>query len=278
MLNSYDIENKNSLLSYGKAKGIIQLINFLPKISPFEQILLVENKRELYAAMNFLQNKKFIYRQDAPIGTQLGKNLPKTEVFSYFDAIKYQNEKNVLLLITTKTELPKRDNSFGGFSVSMKKGQDIRIDFTGKGFDSRELTNGIAAHESYSIPWNEVLFVNKAEKMNKFLAKKVTENEYERDRESRIEYLQKCGFSDLQSYSSVPTKYIPTSNFTKTLVLNEILYPMFVKMCDANFEKEYWITGIITENMELCPFEISCDERVMHFDVNKAKNAFHLGK
>lgn len=261
MLSSKDSSHVSKILSYGKAKGIMQLIEYLPNLSPFEHILLVNNENELNVALKYLENKTYIYRQDAPIGTPIKTNLVKTDVLPYFRAIKQLDERNAMLMITTKYEVGKRSAMRGGFNVVVCQNKHVLIEFVGRGFDSRELTNGIAVHESYCLPWDEVLFCNTTNRLRTHLKSKVSEEEYAQSRERRLEYLKS---SLLYQSFDVPERYTPIPDYLKEQILDDIVYPMFVKSQDNIIhEKEFWVTGVITNEGKVCPFEISTQERVM---------------
>lgn len=255
----------SEILKYGKAKGVMQLYNILPAVCPFKTIKILTEPHDL---KNIHPSKYCTYRQDLKIGSKNIKNISKSgsleSMKDYFEKIKKEDENCVLLVLETKFQIPPRNDSQGGFNVMINKGQNVVIELVGKGFDARELTNGAALHESYLIPWNEVLFCNKANKLRNYKIKQVCPYEYCVQRQFREDYLKKSGYTGITN-ENLPHDYVAPSNSFKERVLNEIVFPLFCKVefLEINLSRHFWCTGNIGKNDMLIPFEISSAERVL---------------
>lgn len=266
VLFSNNPQHCNSINRYGKAKAILQLINHFPNISAFKELVLFTEVSDLQNYLPQLSGD-FIYRQDQLIGSEHLNNIKKSgsmqDIVSYFKALKQQSDQNVLLVLSTNFQNLPRYISNGGFSVLINKGQNAIIEVVGKGFDAKELTNGLAVHEIYEIPFNEVLFCDSVIKLNNYLVKTCTQDEYNIQYQNRKDYLLGLTYleNDIKNY--LQEQYSPVSNNVKSQLVNEVLFVLFEKMVVEEFESSsYWVCGNISDTDQIIPFEFSSVERI----------------
>lgn len=150
-------------MKYGKAKGIVLVQKYLPRINPFKRIDIISTTEE-WNAVKDKYGRFVASRVDMPIG-EAKKNVVKgtsglpESIPSLIEKVNEQSSKGVVLVMETKKQAIPRYEYDGGFNISFNTGENVIIEIVGKGFDGHELTQGLAVHERYQIPWDEVLFM-----------------------------------------------------------------------------------------------------------------------
>ena len=150
-------------MKYGKAKGIVLVQKYLPRINPFKRIDIISTTEE-WNAVKDKYGKFVASRVDMPIG-EAKKNVVKgtsglpESIPSLIEKVNEQSSKGVVLVMETKKQEIPRYEYDGGFNISFNTGENVIIEIVGKGFDGHELTQGLAVHERHQIPWDEVLFM-----------------------------------------------------------------------------------------------------------------------
>lgn len=117
----------------------------------------------------------------------------------------------------------------GGISVGVDLVQDVIIDAVSKGFDGREVSKSICTHERYFIPWYDLRKINIGN-FKKYQTFQIDNEEYQKTRNEKIEFLKSVGLNPEIFSSYIPEKYqaIPNliwlsviKNFLKQLKKNE---------------------------------------------------------
>lgn len=117
----------------------------------------------------------------------------------------------------------------GGISVGVDLVQDVIIDAVSKGFDGREVSKSICTHERYFIPWYDLRKINIGN-FKKYQTFQIDNEEYQKTRNEKIEFLKSVGLNPEIFSSYIPKKYqaIPNliwlsviKNFLKQLKKNE---------------------------------------------------------
>lgn len=261
-------------LKYGKAKGIVLLNKYLPKINPFKKASIVKNIED----WNRIKDKypeKITIRTDTLIGDTnnviiSGARGIKEEVPQLFQEVKKQNPNGVLLLIETKNPRPNRIENEGGFNIFFNLDKAVAIELVGKGFDARELTRGKAVHERYVIPWNEIIFLkNKKDlKKNEMVSKyKVQDEEYKKTRMERKNFLESIGYNDSEIQNALPNTYIELSDDIIEQVLNDIVFELYQKKNQLRNDglNSFGVQGNIVKG-KIEPWEIFREERLIKLD------------
>ena len=268
ILKSSNKEDLPKLLNYGKAKGIIRLNQLMPTLTPFKEVILVDNYEDLLKIHKNLPDNYF-YRRDFPLNISLSSRVPKSgkkeNILEFFKQMKEQSSDSALLILPCDIENLPRYISNGAFNVAINKGENVIIEFVGKGFDARELTHGTVCHESYNIPWYSILFCNNVVKLNKYKIAGTMQEQYEITRQERIKYLKKINTTDEQIDNYLPKNYVAPKDFVKKQILEKIVFPLFLeseKTNDKNL-KYSWVCGNITDKNIIMPYEYSTPERIV---------------
>lgn len=258
-------------MTYGKAKGIVLLQKYLPGLNPFKSIEIVHSIDE-WEKVKDKYPDRLSFRTDAKIGDPRnirieGASGKKEEVADVFKKIKTQNPDAVILLFQTKEPtLPRYEND-GGFNVGFFMNEYVIIELVGKGFDGRELTRGKGVHEKYIIPWSEILFMrNKHDLMKSRIVEKysVSQEEYQKTRESRIEFLKSIETDESKIEESVPETYTEIDNSVIDSILNDVVFTLYKRKSELPSDglKTFNVQGNIV-NGKVVPWEIFRPERLI---------------
>ena len=265
-------------MRYGKAKGIVLLQKYLPKLSPFKSIDIISNIDEWNAIKDkfgdFVPN-----RVDYPIGEPkrnaiAGTNGFTSEIPSLIESVNKQSTNGVVLLLPTKENVivPPRYEDDGGFNVLFNIGSNVIIELVGKGFDGHEVTQGLANHERYQIPWDEVLFMKNRKDMIKsptVQKSHVTPENYKKQRQARVKFLHEVVGYDLETVEkNIPETYSLISDDIIKKLLDDVVLEIMKKrqMILRDGLTRFGVQGnIIDGNVQ--PWEIFRAERLIPKDI-----------
>lgn len=265
-------------MKYGKAKGIVLLQKYLPKISPFKSIDIVSSIDE-WNAIKYKFGDFVLNRVDYPIGEPkrnaiAGTNGFASEIPSLIQSVNNQSPNGVVLLLPTKENVivPPRYEDDGGFNVLFNMGSNVIIELVGKGFDGHEITQGIANHERYQIPWNEVLFMRNREDMLKSPTVQksyVALEDYKKQRQARVKFLHEVIGYDLETIEkNIPKTYRLISDDTIKALLDDVVLEVMKKrqMILSEGLTRFGVQGNIIEG-NIQPWEIFRPERLVTRDI-----------
>ena len=260
------------LMKYGKAKGVVLLQKYLPKLYPFKSVDIVSTIDE-WNAVKEKYGDFITHRVDMPIGDPRKNVVQGTSGFSdsipgLIKKVNKQSPNGVVLLTETK-ELPvKRYENDGGFNVLFNLGENVIIELVGKGFDAHELTQGLAMHERYKIPWNEILFMRDRIDLlkNPTVEKaRVSPEHYTKQRNERVKFLKDiCGYDIDKIEEHVPHQYKLINNAIIKGILDDVVLELMKKQSSLQQDglKRFGIQGNLVRN-QIQPWEIFRAERLV---------------
>lgn len=216
---------------YGKARGAYLLKRWLPDIAPFTEIDIIDSIEEWEAVKDKYGGFAF-QRVDWPINaekpsTYYGTNGRPEDVPGLIERAKADSPEAVILLMVPKSRRYRYEYD-GGFTVlfDLSKGEVV-IEVVGKAFDGHELTQGLAVHESYAIPWSEIVQTESKKELALFIRKTVAPEEYAEQRKERVRYLiDDCHYDADIVEKSVPIKYEPPYNSLFDELLDKIVFKL----------------------------------------------------
>lgn len=224
-------------MKYGKAKGIVLLQKYLPKISPFEDVKIISTIDEWNDVKD--EYGDFIsHRVDMPNGTPKknavkGTNGFKDSIQGLIEEVNKQGPEGVVLLMRTKEPPFYRYENDGGFNILFTLDENIVIELVGKGFDGHELTQGWAMHERYIIPWDEALFIRDRIDMLKndsVVKARVTPKCYTKQRKERVEFLRTdCHYDIADIEKNVPEQYNLIDNEIIKRIMDDVILELITK-------------------------------------------------
>ncbi len=190
-----------------------------------------------------------------------GNFVRKREVQEYIQRVKQSNQNGVTLCIDTEEGTHEKVKTDGAFNVYMQMDNKIYIDFLGKGFDMGAITKGKENHESWSIDWDEILFVT-PNKMNKYRQHIISDEEYLESARRRLQHLLSIGYSAEYIKGKIPRVYSPMQQSLKEKILDEIIMPLYYNKENLKRVglKSFGVQGMII-NGELFPIEFNREER-----------------
>lgn len=265
------------LMKYGKAKGIVLLQKYLPQISPFKSVDIVSTLDE-WNSVKEKYGECFSHRVDTPIGEPRKNVVQGTSGFasSIPGLIKKANEQSpngVVLLMATKEPPVHRYENDGGFNVLFNMDENVIIELVGKGFDGHELTQGLAVHERYQIPWDEVLFMRDRIDLLKnpsVIKARVTSNAYEKQRNERIQFLRDICHYDIDKIEEqVPQQYKLIDNNIIKGILDNIVLELMKKQTSLKQDglKRFCVQGNLLHG-KVQPWEVFRAERMVTRDID----------
>lgn len=263
-------------MKYGKAKGIVLLQKYLPQISPFKNVDIVSTIDE-WDDVKDKYGDFVAHRVDMPIGEPRKNAVQGTSGFAdsipgLIEKVNEQSPDGVVLLMATKERAVHRYENDGGFNVLFNMGENIIIELVGKGFDGHELTQGLAIHERYQIPWNEVLFMRDRTDLLKsgVVGKaRVTQNSYAKQREERVKFLRDICHYDIDKIEEhVPQQYKLIDNDIIRGILDDVVLELMKKQSSLRQDglKRFGVQGNLLHG-RVQPWEMFRAERMVTKDI-----------
>ena len=244
----YRINNEKDIpyiLNYHRARDMVNIMTFFPLAS--------------------LSNLTSI-RNGNPIKEPCMKSIPVKEInpdiLKILQEIKKENKEGVLILFHLNVEPTERYERYAGISVGVSLGKKLYIDAVGKGFDGREVLKGISCHERYIIPWSDIRKINidNFHDYNTFI---ISQDNYQKSREERINYLLSCGLSLDKLEQNIPKIYNKIPDFIWLDIIKNIIKPLEKEedlLRDCGF-LEFNLSGH-TEEKRFRPWQMADDKRM----------------
>lgn len=153
-------------------------------------------------------------RADTAIGNMPiavgGQNGNRNTVFDYMEQIKKKAEeigtKGVAIIYWNNGKFCPTYETDGCFYLDYRTKKELIIDYIGKGWDGSYLSHGTACHETYVIPWEDILFLDDNNRSH-YRIKVIGENEYGELRNARVKDLIRQGISREKIEEVLPYKY-----------------------------------------------------------------------
>lgn len=260
MLDANKIEDIKEISKYGKANGFLLAKRYgLPTYSNF---YIVDNEEDIRELLNkFDDQNQFCMRSDTKVGNTPigigGKNGNRETIFEYFREIKQKAEKlqtkGVAIIYWNNGKFCPTNEVEGSFYIDYRTSEYLSIDYVGKGWDGSFLSHGTACHETYIIPWDEILFLSDNNRI-KYRRNIIGEKQYNELRNLRIKELNsKFKLPIEECDKAIPKKYLGINNEYFRQVVNQVIIPMYDNPELQRYYKEYIPIAQIENGKVLVP-------------------------
>jgi len=245
MLNANKVTDIKKISEYGKANGFLLAQKY--NLPTFSNFFIIESEDEVKTLLYTYKNQNdFCMRSDVKIGdTPIGVGGQNGNRETIFDFIRKVREKSNELGSSGAAIIYWNEGEFcptyeieGSFYLDYRTQKELLIDYIGKGWDGSYLSHGSACHETYAIPWEDILFLDDNNK-RQYRKKLVGQNEYDDLRAIRINELVKKGVPREVAESSIPCVYNGINNEYFRQVINQVIVPMYDSKELQRYYKEY---------------------------------------
>ena len=269
MLDGNKINDIEEISKYGKAKGyLLAKRYYLPTFSNF---FIVENEDEIQTLLDTYKNQEnFCMRSDTAVGNVpigvAGQNGNRVTIFEYMRRIRERAEelgtKGVAIIYWNNGKFCPTYETEGCFYLDYRTKQELIIDYIGKGWDGSYLSHGSACHETYVVPWEDILFLYDNNR-GRYRKQVISQNQYNELRTERINELVKRGISRETAEKSIPYTYSGIKNDHFRQVVDKVIIPMYDSKDLQRYYKEYIPIAQIENGKVLVP-EIILPERLKY--------------
>lgn len=267
MLNANKVTDIEKIYKYGKARGFLIAKKY--NLPTFSNFFVIENEDEVRELLDTFKYKNhFCMRSDTrvgdvPIGVG-GQNGNRETILDYVRKIRQKSDElqssGVALIYWNDGDFCHAYEINGSFYLDYITNKELIIDYVGMGWDGSYLSHGSACHETYVIPWEDILFLD--DKNRRQYRKKIT-NKYEYDdlRTSRINDLVKRGESREIVEKAISCRYNEISNDIFRQIINQVIIPMYNNEELQKCYREY-IPIVQIENGKVIVPEVILPERL----------------
>lgn len=274
MLDGNKINDINEIAKYGKAKGYLLAKRY--KLPTYSNFYIVENEDEIQVLLDkYKEQNNFCMRADTAIGNVPikvgGQNGNRVTIFEYMKQIMKKAEeagtKGVAIIYWNNGKFCPTYETDGCFYLDYRTGQELIIDYIGKGWDGSFLSHGSACHETYVIPWKDILFLDDTNRI-RYRKQVVSTRQYNEQRIERINKLIKNGVSKETAEKSIPNNYRGINNDYFRQVVEKVVIPMYDRKDLQRHYKEYIPIAQI-ENGEVLVPEVILPERLKYKEIGE---------
>lgn len=269
MLDGNKVNDIKEISRYGKAKGYLLAKRY--KLPTYSNFFIIESEDEVQILLDTYKNQRdFCMRSDTAIGNIPigvgGQNGNRETIFEYIRRIKQkENElgtKGVAIIYWNNGKFCPTYETDGCFYLNYRTKEELIIDYIGKGWDGSYLSHGSACHETYVIPWEDILFLYDNNRMQ-YRVKVVGQREYNELRNARVNELSRKGISREEVEKAIPYKYSGIKNDYFRQVVNQVIIPMYDSKDLQRHYKEYIPIAQIENGKVLVP-EVILPERLRY--------------
>ena len=279
MIDGNKVEDIREMSKYGKAKGFLVAKRY--NLPTFSNFFIIENEEDVKTLLNtYKEQNDFCMRADAKIGnipiSVDGQNGNRETIFEYIREIKQKSDelgtKGVAIIYWNNGKFCPTYQIEGSFYLNYRTQKELLIDYIGKGWDGSYLSHGTACHESYVIPWEDILFLNDNNRIQ-YRKKVVSPKEYDELRMTRINDLTKPkpktkkGIPREMAESSIPYEYTGIKNEYFRQVVDQVIIPMYDSKELQRYYKEY-IPIVQIENGKIIVPEVILPERLRYKEMS----------
>lgn len=270
MLSMNNEKDISKMLKYYRTSDMLNLLIYFPEVSPIKNLTIVESVED------YLNNKDYIETLDSNrVDTLKGKKVleiensgRKEDFYETMIKIKKTDPDGVLVLFNVDTTNSNRYERYAGISVGVEVGSCVYIDAVSKGFDGREVSKSICAHERYTIPWFELrgLCIDNFKNYRTFL---IGNESYLETRKERCAFLKSVGYNDDDFEKDIPIVYEEIPDFIWQNVIEKLLKRLMKKEDElvAAGYRSFAISGH-TEGKKYAPWQMFDKGR---YDIKKSK-------
>lgn len=261
--NNQDLKHINTLQ---KCRGVQLISKYLPDLVVQKQLYVVNTIEEWNQIKEKLPQIVTI-RVDNKKGERIpligGITCEKDKVEDFFYET-YKKEKHpYFICMEYKDGTNERVDTEGGFLLDITMGGNVHIGHVGPCFDCRELTKGKAEHETWMIPWNELLFM-KSSNHRKYHIQTISQEGYRNSAIERMAFLIKqYPERKKEIIEKIPKQYSPIKPYHIENLIEQVLVPLYYQsdeLLKDGLEK-FDVEMNILKDGTLVPMEICRPER-----------------
>lgn len=260
---------------YKKCKGIALINRYLPELNPLNKMYVINSLEDWEKVEGEFPVQMMTARCDCPKGINgklpNGQTFHRDRVRGYIEEVKSAVPDAVIILEDMKSGTNERIHTQGGTNVEFKIGDYVYIDYVGPGFDARELCLGKAVHESWNIPWDEVIFM-KESAMSLYKTYEIVPREYIETAKERIQFLIEAFPNRKEEiFQSMPPKYTRMNKQIFRDIIEKIIIPLYIQHEQLSREglRSFCVEINIVEDGTLVPMEIEVPDRFKDREVRE---------
>lgn len=264
-----DINNPNDTAFFNqlqKGKGIKLIKKYLPHLLVHKKVYVVNTIEEWNQIKDKLPDIVTVRtdnKNGMPIPLIGGTTRPKEHVEEYFREAMEVEKEPYFLCMELEKGTGERVDTKGGFLIDATMGGNVYIGHTGQEFDCRELTKGKVEHETWIIPWDEILFFKSSNHI-KYHVNTISQEAYKESAIERMKFLIKEYPSRKDEIiEKMPKKYEPIKPYLLESLIDQVLVPLYERkkeLLGDGLEK-FDVELNILEDGRLIPMEICRPER-----------------
>lgn len=260
-------ENVTLLNKYKKCRGIILVDRYLPELTPFNKVFIIDSLEDWKKVENQFPRDMITVRCDCPRGIEgklpEGRTFSRDRVNEYIEEVKSKVPDGVIILEDMKQGTNERLHTKGGINLDIRINEQISIDYAGPSFDCGALTRNNSAHQTWNIPWEDVPFL-KDFAINKYKIWQITQDRYVETAKKRIKFLLKENPQNSEEiFETMPKRFSGMEIQVFRDMRDKVIFPLWLQHNRLLHDglKHFGVEINVVEDGRMVPMEITVPER-----------------
>lgn len=259
-----------------KARGIKLIYKYLPNLLIHKQLYVVNNIEEWNKIKDKFPETVTIRtdnKNGMPIPNIGGTTCKKNEVEQYFKKAYSIEKEPYFLCMELEAGTGERINTLGGILIDVTMGGTVYVGYVGPCFDCRELTKGKAEHETWKIPWNDLLFI-KPSNLYQYHTQTISQKAYISTAIERMCFLvSEYPERTYEIVEKMPGKYLPVKPQIMENLIEQVLVPLYMQKEELLKDglNKFDVEMNVLSSGRIIPMEICRPERFIKKDKKNEK-------
>lgn len=275
ILNFYNPYDRSEIMKYPKCEGIINIDKYFPKLNPFKKLYIIEQEEDWDFIKDNFSNRVVLRvdnkNQISSISAQI---YDKDRVKEFIKKVKKENSNNIIICAEVLKESSERINNLGAFNILGMVGDVIYVDYVGPCFDCREINKGKATHQTWTIPWEDIPFLND-NNINKYQTSIISHYAYLETAKERIKFLSKAypeRISEIKK--AMPKQYNGIDKYLLKQIMTQIVLEFWMKknFLISDGLRDFCAEFNVVKGPQIIPIEIS-KQKTLKYCKNDSKEA-----
>lgn len=264
ILNFYDPDDKSEIMKYPKCKGIIRIDTYFPQLNPLKKLYIIDQEKDWDSIKDeFSDNVVLRVDNRNQISSISAQVYNKDRVKEFIKEVKDENTDNVIMCSEVMKESSERINNMGAFNILGTVDDVIYIDYVGPCFDCREINKGKAAHQTWTIPWEDIPFLN-GNNVKKYQTSIISHNAYVETAKERIKFLCRAYPNRIDEIKqTMPKQYKGIDKYLLEQMIDQIVLQFWMKKNNLINDglRDFCAEFNVVKGPKIIPIEIARQER-----------------
>lgn len=268
ILSSKNTKDLNSMMLYGKTKGMILVKKFFPEFFIYDKLVVFKTIDDWNKIKDDLSDVFFL-RADTKIKDEKGVYVAgrwsnKKHIKEFVSEVNKQNKEAVIVYM--EESALNQDSLIytqASFNIHFDLNKYIYIDYVCPCFDASDITGGRATHQSWKVPIDEIVFLT-SKNISKYNIFTISDEAFIDSWEARKIKMFSEHPNRIEEIKNINNKFINCPDEILDLIINKIILSVYFRIDELKVftGNEFGVQFNITDIGKIEVYEINRPERM----------------